>query len=751
MDENKRIATNAFMLYLRMFVILGVTLYTSRVVISTLGEVDYGLYNVVGGVVVMFSFLNASMSSATTRFLTTALGRGNKGELSKLFSSSILVHFAIAIIILILAESLGVWFLENKLVIPPDRLNAARWVFQCSVISALILVINVPYSAVIIAYEKMDFYAYISLFEVGLKLAIVFLLSVVQYDKLIVYGVLIVLVQVIVYLAHRAYCNKQFPISKYKYCFDKGVLREILNFAGWSLLGNLSVVGYTQGLNILLNIFFGPAINAARAISVQVQTAVVSFVVNFQKAINPQITKSYAKTDLVRMHSLLFASSKYSFLLILILTMPIIVNIDLILHVWLTEVPEFTASFVVITLVISMVDALANPMIIAAHATGRIRNYQLIIGALLLSILPISYLVLKVYQEPIVVFLVQLAIVFLSYIARVVMLVRMVEFPVKKYIYQVVLRCILVALFASLAYTIVKSATFALTGLVLFIIKSSIVTLITLSSAIIFGVSKEEKNMVIKKIRGKLDTFLYKKAVIKSRKKSAKSFLKVDESFSYSELYNKILDRVMKIESDFVILDESWAMIRNLHSNCVKVALGNSTITNEAAFDNHLIRSDYKSFVWTLNNLKSPRRKENWVYMFSQNKLDDSFVIKFKTKISTFFEEYQIAFRFNDIFNRYRFRVVDNKRLVFETIINGIFVNEMISVPFSFDIDVYYDIELIVYGQYFIFSVDGKPVLTVNEINKLIDGGSFAFIFWNQQDDADIDLYLSDVRIYKIK
>lgn len=294
--NNKRIAKNTLLLYVRTLFIMLVTLYTSRVVLNTLGVSDYGIYNVVGGVVAMFGFINASMSSATQRYITFALGKGDIADLRKIFSTALQIHVLIAALIVVLGETVGLWFMYTQMQIPADRMDAAFWVLQCSILSTVVMIISVPYNADIVAHEKMSAFAYISILEAVLKLAVVYVLVVFSYDKLVLYAFLILAVQLFIRFCYSRYCNKHFPESRYRHVWNKPLFKEMTGFAGWSMFENISFVCFSQGLNLLLNVFFGPIVNAARAIAFQVQNAIQQFLANFQMAINPQITKTYVSS-----------------------------------------------------------------------------------------------------------------------------------------------------------------------------------------------------------------------------------------------------------------------------------------------------------------------------------------------------------------------------------------------------------------------------------------------------------------------
>ena len=414
------------MLYARMLLMMGVSLYTSRVVLQTLGVSDYGIYNVVGGVISMLSFFTSSLAGAGSRFITFALGKGERKELQEIYSSVMLIHYVLAGIVVVLGETVGLWFVYHELVIPASRMEAALWVYHCSIITMVIAIISTPYNSLIIAHEKMGVFAYVSILEVVLKLLIVFLLLYIPYDKLTVYAILLMLVQVFIRFVYSGYCRKQFHESRGKLKWNFKLIKEISAYAGWTLNGNLAVVGYTQGINILLNLFFGPVVNAARGIAVQVQSAVMAFVNNFQTAVNPQIVKSFAVSDLEYMHSLVVRSSKFGFFLVLLLAFPTIMCINPILKIWLGVVPEHTNSFVVIMLTAGLVEPLKVALNNAIHATGDIKKFQIYEGTSLLMVLPIAYILLKFFDiSPEMVMLVYLFVqLFTQYIRVRIVLPR---------------------------------------------------------------------------------------------------------------------------------------------------------------------------------------------------------------------------------------------------------------------------------------------------------------------------------------
>ncbi len=439
LENNKRIARNTLFLYLRMILIMGVSLYTSRVILNVLGDVDFGLYNVVAGVIVIFSFMTDSMASTSSRYITVALGGGDKVELQRVTSTTRLIQVFLAIAIFVLAETIGLWLLLNKLVIPPDREVAAFWVYQCSVLTAMVTILSSPYNALIIAHEQMKAFAYISLLEAVLKFLIAYSLLYVDSDKLVLYAVLLLVLQLFIRFCYLIYCRKHFPEVKARLHFEKQRFKEMFAYSGWTSLEFLAVAGYTQGLNVLLNIFFGPVVNAANAISVQVQGAVNRFISSFQTALKPQITKSYASNDLNYMHKLVLYGSKYAFFLMLILGYPIFINIEYILKLWLGNVPQYTIIFVRLMLIISLVGSLRNSLHPALHATGRIRKVQIVETVTLLMIVPVSYVILKCgVTYPAIVFGVFLVVKIIALIFYAHYILPMIKLSVTSYLCVVI-------------------------------------------------------------------------------------------------------------------------------------------------------------------------------------------------------------------------------------------------------------------------------------------------------------------------
>jgi O-antigen/teichoic acid export membrane protein len=456
-ESSKRIAKNTSMLYIRMLLTMAVSLYTSRVVLDTLGVVDFGVYNVVGGIVMMFSFINSAMSSATQRFLSFELGKGDNIQFNRVFSMSVNIHLLIAGIVFILAETLGLWFLNAKLVIPADRMVASNWVYQFSIFAIILSIVSVPYNAVIVAYERMNVYAYISVIEVVLRLMIVFALVWIGFDKLKLYAVLVFCVTTFIFFIYRFYHKQNFPDLNYQFYWDKSQYKTLINYAAWNLFGNIASVTMSQGINIMLNLHFGPAVNAARAIAFQVNSAVGSFVTNFQLALNPQIIKAYAAEDLNYMHKLIFQGAKFSFFLFFTISMPIILETEYILKLWLKLVPEYTVIFTQLVIVNVLLDTLSGPLMTAAQATGKIRLYQAVVGFLLLLILPVSWIFICFGFEPQITLYVSITISLIAFFARLKIISPLVKMPISNYVTNVVFRILMVVTLSTVLPLIIKT------------------------------------------------------------------------------------------------------------------------------------------------------------------------------------------------------------------------------------------------------------------------------------------------------
>ncbi|WP_175579282.1 lipopolysaccharide biosynthesis protein [Maribellus luteus] len=436
------------MLYFRMLLMMGVSLFTVRVVLDTLGTVDYGLYNVVGGIVTMFSFLSATMSGASQRFFSFELGRKDYTQLKRIFSITLLIYAIFGAIVLFLAETVGLWFLNHKLTIPSERISAANWVYQFSIFSFIVTMFRTPYNAIIIANEKMDVYAYVSIVEVILKLLIVYLLLLFSFDKLKLYAALMFVVTLIVALVYIIYSRRKFEETKFTFYWNISLFKEILSFSFWNLFGAIAGIFKGQGVNIVLNMFFGPAVNAARGIAFQVNSALNQFVQNFMTATKPQIIKYYAEGEKGKMFKLVFLSSKLSFLLLFIVTMPVILETNFVFNLWLKETPEYVILFSRLILINTLIDSLSYPLITAAQATGKIKQYQALIGGVMLLNLPVSYFFLMLGYSAQSVFIIAIIISIINLFLRLFMLKKMIGLSLKQFVSDVLIRISITAVIA---------------------------------------------------------------------------------------------------------------------------------------------------------------------------------------------------------------------------------------------------------------------------------------------------------------
>lgn len=426
------------MLYLRMLLVTGVTLYTSRIVLQTLGITDYGIYNVVGSIVTMLGFVNASLSGATSRFITFELGRGAEGNVRQVFRCVASIHYIIAGAIFIVAESIGLWLVIYKLLIPPERIFAAFWVYQCSLFTFIVSIISTPYNALIIAHERMGTFAYIAMYEVLAKLLTVFLLTSLNADKLITYAILLLLVQLSIRIIYAVYCRRHFPEADGRWMWKRAISLNIFKFAGWTLNGDLAVIGYTQGINILLNLYFGPVVNAARGVAVQVQATIIQLFSNFLMAVRPQIVKSYAQGDLEYMHSLVLSSSRYAFYLFVVVAFPLLVNTEYVLHLWLGHVPQHTVAFTRLMIITCMNYTLSSPTLMAIHATGDLKRFQIVEGTLLLTVVPVAWVLLKfAHISAEIVFVIYLLIEISTQFVRVWIVYPRIHLSRRKYFTEV--------------------------------------------------------------------------------------------------------------------------------------------------------------------------------------------------------------------------------------------------------------------------------------------------------------------------
>lgn len=448
--NNKRIAKNTVMLYFRMIIVMIVGLFTSRILLQALGVEDYGIYNVVGGFVAMFSMISSSFTSAISRFITFELGKGDVEQLKRVFSTSIMVQVGLCLIVVIVAETFGLWFLYEKMVIPDGRLNAAFWVFQLSVLSFVISLQTIPYTSSIISHERMSAFAYISIYEVVCKLIICFVVLSASIDKLVLLSILMCCISISSQIVYIWYCKKHFEECSYHFTFDKVLLKKMFGFAGWNFVGSSGWVLRAQGGTILFNLFGGPAANAANGIASALSSAVTGFVSNFTTAFNPQITKNYAAKKYVELNRLLIYCSKISFFMLLFIGLPVMLNTHFILSLWLGYVPEHSAELVRLIILFSLSETISTSLITAKLATGNIRNYQLIVGGVQLLSVPLAYIVLKL-GAPIESIYVSYFVVSVGCLISRMLLLRgdIPLLSIRKFFIKVVLNVWLVGLIAS--------------------------------------------------------------------------------------------------------------------------------------------------------------------------------------------------------------------------------------------------------------------------------------------------------------
>ena len=500
-ENTRRIAKNTVMLYIRMLLIMAVTLYTSRVVLNVLGVEDFGIYNVVGGIVVMFSFLNGAMATSTQRFLSFSLGKNDQEQVARVFSMSMTTHISIALIVLLLAETFGLWIFYRYLNIPPERMGAAQWVYQLSVLTFCISIIRVPYNAGIIAYERMSFYAYISIVEVCLKLGMVILLQYLGSDKLILYALLMALTTGIVTFIYKLYCCKTFSVCRYHYFWDKHLYKELISFSGWSLFGSAANVGVQQGINILLNVFFGVVTNAALGIANQVSSAVSQLVGNFQTAFNPALVKSYASGDYSYFVLLIFQTSRFSYFLLFIIALPLYLCMPFVLKVWLDIVPEYTVVFCRWMLVFVLIDAVSAPLWISVQAIGKIRSYQLLMSALIFLNIPLSWLLLRLGKDAEWVMQVRVGINLLTFICRIIYLQKRKVISSYLYLREVISPVVLVSVL-SVPLPLWIGCNYS--GLKGFLLLSGVSVILSGVAIWFLGLRKSERDFIWTSFRNKL-------------------------------------------------------------------------------------------------------------------------------------------------------------------------------------------------------------------------------------------------------
>lgn len=465
---------------------------------DSLGIEDYGIYNVVGGFVSMFALISSALTSACTRFINYEMGKSDKSRQNSVFSTAVTIQWALAIIVLIFSELLGVWYIDNVMVLPANRLLAANCCFQFSVFNFVMNLITVPYNASIIAHERMKAFAYVSLYEGAAKLIISFLIYKSPIDSLIFYAALLCLLQFSVCYTYQRYCKKNFVECAYRRVFDKALMKSMLSYSTWHLAGNGAFVLKTHGINIILNLFFGPVVNAAKGIANQVQAAVTQFSSNYMMAMNPQITKSYAQGNYDYMFNLVYKGSRFSYYLLFLVSLPIIVNADYILDLWLVDVPDTSVLFVQLTLIAGLITSFSRPMITAQNATGDVKAFQLTIGFIIMLNLPFSYLLLYLGCESHFVMYVYILLEAVALFTRIFMLPHTIlEFRPFNYCRRVLLNCV-VASIIPIIIAIACSHVFK-HGFSMLVWNVLIILMASLASLYFIGCSKSERKMVKEK------------------------------------------------------------------------------------------------------------------------------------------------------------------------------------------------------------------------------------------------------------
>ena len=505
-----RVIKNTGYLYMKMAITMFVSLYTTRLILNSLGASDFGIYNIVGGVISMLGFLNAAMASSTQRFMNYAEGEGNNDKKIVIFNISIVLHVLVAAIVGVMLLISGVLFFNGILNIPDARIFAAKIVYASLIISTMVTILTVPYDAVLNSHENMKYYSIVGVFESLLKLVVAFACVYTSEDKLIVYGLLMATIPFVSLFIMAIYCHKRYSECCYRIRknWDKEIAKDMTGFAGWSMFGNLSAVLFGQGLNMLLNVFFGPVVNAARGIAVQVQNAIQQFVGNFQMALNPQITKTYAKGELSEMHKLMFRSARFSFFLLFFLSLPVLFETDFILTVWLKTVPDNTIVFLRIMICTSLIYTLSNPLIVANQATGDVKRYQAVCGTILLMILPVSYVCLRLRFPAYSVFIVHFLMESLTQMVRMFLLRPLIGIRIRDYFRYIYLPVLLVIAISVILPTIVY---FNMDDTVVRFLVVGIVCVLSVSvAAYTLGLSRNEQLFVKTKAISLLQKFTRK-------------------------------------------------------------------------------------------------------------------------------------------------------------------------------------------------------------------------------------------------
>lgn len=495
-----RIAKNTIMLYVRMLLIMVVSLYTARVVLQVLGVEDYGINNVVAGVVGMFGFFNSAMTMATQRFLNVEMGKNDLENLNRTFRMTVNIHAIVAIIVLVLSETVGIYLVNNVLNIPEDRMVAANWIFQFAILGACVTIIQVPYNSLIYAREKMNVYAYISIGEAVLKLLLVLLLTLISWDKLILYGSLVFGLQLLVFLLYFSYCKRHFEESKYSFIWDKGMFHTMIGFMGWNIFGQIAQVGTTQGVNMIVNVFYGVLLNAAMAVTNQVNSAITSFVNNFQTSFRPQIMKSYAADEIKEMNGLVIKASKLSFYLLYVISVPLMFNIDFVLDVWLDEVPEYSGIFCKLLIWYTYLEALGLPLVMSIMATGKNRNYQIAISIIISLNLLLTWLFFKLGFRVESIFWVKIAVSAIGLFVRMLYAKKQAEMKIAYFFKGAILPVVWVLLITQPCYYLCRHF-YNVGGFWHWMLLTVILEIVLLAIIYYIGMTKNERVFILNNVQ----------------------------------------------------------------------------------------------------------------------------------------------------------------------------------------------------------------------------------------------------------
>lgn len=496
--NNQKLAKNTVFLYIRMIVVMLITFFTTRILLSTLGIEDFGIYNVVCGFVTMFSFLNTSMANGVQRFYSFAIGKNDPQSISKIFTLAAIIQLIIAIIIIVIVETVGIWYLYNKMNISANRVFAAFWVFQNALLSLFFVILTVPYNGAVMAYEKMNFYAIVSIIDAILKLVVVFILPYCGIDKLICYGLLISVISILDFLFNFFYCKRHFPQIKFVRHIDRDLLPSMISFSGWNIFGSLAHMGKIQGVNLVLNAFWGTVVNTAFGISAQISNAVSSLTAGFVTALRPQMIKSFAAGDLDYTMKLLYSASKLTFFLVLIIAVPIFEEISSILDFWLGvgKYPEMTIVFCKLTILTVLFDSFATPLSIIVHASGKMRTFQIVCSLVIISVVPLSYIVAKLWNDAAIVISIGLFTTILAQLVRLLLIKNIIKFSILSYCVKVFIPTTIVFLLSCIVALLVNRISIENLEFWGLLMKIGLNVIVCFIVIYIIGLSKTEKNIV---------------------------------------------------------------------------------------------------------------------------------------------------------------------------------------------------------------------------------------------------------------